>query len=114
MKVAVVKTGPGVTCPTATASRSCLSVNQCQRSTKSARRNANKTYPLPKSTAPTFRKNRNNAPRPRGTGGGVATTMGMDVKTDVGAVTPAISAHAERRAQFHELTAIEMFCETHE
>src|SRR5450631_826838 len=37
MKVAVVKTGPGVTCPTATASSSCASVSQCPCSTRSAR-----------------------------------------------------------------------------
>src|SRR6266850_7221731 len=47
MKVAVVNTGPGVTCPTATASSSCRSVSQPSRSTKSARRNASNTYPLP-------------------------------------------------------------------
>ena len=40
MKVAVVNTGPGVTCPTAIASSSCRSVSQPRRSTKSARRNA--------------------------------------------------------------------------
>jgi hypothetical protein len=32
MNVAVVKTGPGVACPTAIASSSCASVSQCKRS----------------------------------------------------------------------------------
>ncbi len=43
MKVALVKSGPGVICPTAIASRSCASLSQCQRSTRSARRNASST-----------------------------------------------------------------------
>jgi hypothetical protein len=43
MKVAVVKTGPGVTWPTATASSSCASVSHPSRCTRSARRNASST-----------------------------------------------------------------------
>ena len=43
MKVAVVKTGPGVTCPTATASISCASVSQWSRCTRSARKKASRT-----------------------------------------------------------------------
>ena len=43
MNVAVVKTGPGVTWPTAMASSSCASVSQPSRSTRSARRNASST-----------------------------------------------------------------------
>jgi hypothetical protein len=43
MNVAVVKTGPGVTCPTAMASMSCASVIQPRRSTRSARRKASST-----------------------------------------------------------------------
>src|SRR5213593_590575 len=54
MNVAVVKTGPGVTCPTATASSSCRSVSQWNRCTRSARRSARSTYPLPNSTLPTL------------------------------------------------------------
>ena len=41
--VAVVKTGPGVTWPTATASSSCRSVSQPSRWTRSARRKARST-----------------------------------------------------------------------
>ena len=43
MKVAVVKTGPGVTWPTAMASRSWPSVSQPRRTTRSARRKASST-----------------------------------------------------------------------
>ena len=43
MKVAVVSTGPGVTCPMAMASSSCWSVSQPYFTTKSARRNASST-----------------------------------------------------------------------
>ncbi len=43
MNVAVVKTGPGVTWPTAVASSNCCSVSQPNRYTKSARRNARST-----------------------------------------------------------------------
>ena len=56
MKVAVVKTGPGVTCPTATAFRSWDSFNHWYFSTKSVRRKARSTCPLPNKTEPTFRK----------------------------------------------------------
>src|SRR5580704_347665 len=63
MKVAVVNTGPGVSCPTATASINCESVSQPRCTTRSARRNASKTYPLPNTTAPIFRKTRNSDPR---------------------------------------------------
>src|ERR1035441_4435271 len=35
INVAVVNTGPGVNCPTATASSNCFSVSQCRRSTNS-------------------------------------------------------------------------------
>ena len=63
MNVAVVKTGPGVTWPAATASMSCPSVSQCNRSTRSARRNASRTYPLPNSTDPILRKTQNSPGR---------------------------------------------------
>ena len=43
INVAVVKTGPGVICPMATASMSCLSVSHPRRLTKSARRKAKRT-----------------------------------------------------------------------
>ncbi len=59
-----MKTGPGVTWPTAIASSSCVSVSQCHRSTRSARIKASNTYPLPYSMAPTFRKNRNKGHNP--------------------------------------------------
>jgi hypothetical protein len=52
MNVAVVNTGPGVTCPTATESRSCASVSQPSRCTSSDRKNARSTYPLPYKTEP--------------------------------------------------------------
>src|SRR5262249_19608105 len=42
--VAVVNTGPGVICPTATASISCPSLNQPYRTTRADRRNASSTY----------------------------------------------------------------------
>ena len=43
INVAVVNTGPGVTCPTATASNNSVAFNQCRCVTKSACKNANKT-----------------------------------------------------------------------
>src|SRR5262245_46421116 len=66
MNVAVVKTGPDVTWPTAIASSNCRSVNQPFRSTRSARRKASSTYPEPNRTEPTLRKNKNNGQRPTG------------------------------------------------
>src|SRR5271157_321779 len=59
IKVAVVNTGPGVNCPTATASINCFSVSKCSRSTNSVWRNASKTYPLPNTTDPIFRNDKN-------------------------------------------------------
>src|SRR5262249_5082409 len=56
MNVAVVKTGPGVICPTATASSNCFSVSKGSRRTKSERRKASSTYPLPNNTDPIFKK----------------------------------------------------------
>src|SRR5208282_2477036 len=64
--VAVVNTGPGVNCPTATASINCFSVSQCRRSTNSVCRNASKTYPLPNTTDPIFRNDKNNRTNPTG------------------------------------------------
>src|SRR5208282_1701653 len=73
MNVAVVNSGPGVNCPTATASINCFSVSQWKRSTNSVCRNASKTYPLPNTTDPIFRNDRNNRPSPTGK---AATTFG--------------------------------------
>lgn len=53
MNVAVVSTGPGATCPTATASRSWAWVSHPKRSTRSAFKKASSTYPLPYNTEPT-------------------------------------------------------------
>src|SRR2546426_847202 len=47
-------------------SNSCDSLSQCHPSTKPARKNASSTYPLPKSTEPTLRKNRKNGASPQG------------------------------------------------
>ena len=62
MNVAVVNTGPGVICPAATASRSWASLSQPRASTRSARKKATSTYPLPNSTLPIFRKTRKMPP----------------------------------------------------
>jgi hypothetical protein len=67
MKAAVLNTGPGLTCPTATASSNCACVSQCRRATRSAWRKASCTYPLPKMTAPNFRKTKNNPSKVTGT-----------------------------------------------
>ena len=56
MKVAVVKTGPGVNCPMATASISWLVVIAGILSINSISRKASKTYPLPYKTEPIFKK----------------------------------------------------------
>ena len=82
MNVAVVKTGPGVTCPMATASSSWRSVNQCRRSTRSARRKASSTYPLPNNTAPILRKIKKSGPSAIDTG--VATAACAATRPAVG------------------------------
>lgn len=51
-------TGPGVNCPTAIASISCVRVSN-PFATSSPSRKANNTYPLPYSMAPIFRKIQN-------------------------------------------------------
>ena len=58
IKVAVDNTGPGVICPTATASINTCLVSQ-PFATNSESRKAKRTYPLPYKTAPTFKKVRN-------------------------------------------------------
>src|ERR1019366_8065032 len=74
INVAVVNSGPGVNWPTATASINCFSVSQCRRSTNSVCRNASKTYPLPNTTDPTFRNDKNSRPSPTGNAAPVAAT----------------------------------------
>ena len=46
----------GVAWLTAIPSKSCASLNQCNFVTRSSRNTASKTYPLPNSSAPTFKK----------------------------------------------------------
>src|SRR6185437_2471869 len=82
MNVAVVNTGPGVTWPTATESSNCCSLSQCSRTTKSARRKASNTYPLPKSTDPILRNVRNS--RQNVNGFAAAPKSGPRRKTDCG------------------------------
>jgi hypothetical protein len=55
-----------VTWPTATASRSCRSFSQPSRATRSARRNANRTHPLPNGTEPIFTKTNRRGQSPIG------------------------------------------------
>src|SRR5208337_219198 len=95
INVPVVNTGPGVNCPTATASINCFSVSQCRRSTNSARRNASKTYPLPNTTDPTFRNDKNSrtsldgkAPPTAVTAIAQATTFGSPTNSESPNPTP--------------------------
>src|SRR6516162_11859124 len=79
MKVAVVNTGPGVNCPTATASISCFSLSQCRWAMNSVWRKARSTYPLPNTTEPIFRNERNRRHR----------VTGANATAEVKAATPA-------------------------
>src|SRR5580704_15694184 len=91
MKVAVVKTGPGVNCPTATASISCCSVSQWRWLMNSALRNASSTYPLPKTTDPIFRNERNNRIKLTGTNAVIAAVPANRAKLlDSGTAAGAI------------------------
>src|SRR5208337_1738302 len=74
INVAVVNSGPGVNWPTATASINCFSVSQCRRSTNSVCRNASRTYPLPNTTEPIFRNDRNSRKSPTGQAAPTAAT----------------------------------------
>src|SRR5487761_297142 len=55
MKVAEVNSGPGVIWPTAMASTSLPTVSRPRADTRSWRRKANRTYPLPNTTTPSFK-----------------------------------------------------------
>src|SRR6266850_445292 len=89
MNVAVVNSGPGVICPTATASRSWASVSHPSRSTRSARRNASRTEPLPNSTEPIFRKTRKSGQSANATPAAAGAVAAPVKSSGMNAETPA-------------------------